>query len=116
LILTSSLSHSFCLRLNPAPCPLPSFPTRRSSDLADVIHHGERQQKDAQLDGYPRPKQCEGSYREGDVRRHGNTPAMSSIGSVSEDRKSTRLNSSHRTISYAVFCLKKKKPKNTTKY
>src|SRR6266705_4315429 len=32
------------------------------------------------------------------------------------DRKSTRLNSSHRTISYAVFCLKKKKKKiNTTK-
>src|SRR5437867_13361914 len=28
------------------------------------------------------------------------------------DRKSTRLNSSHRTISYAVFCLKKKKIKD----
>src|SRR5207248_6852336 len=28
------------------------------------------------------------------------------------DRKSTRLNSSHRTISYAVFCLKKKKEIN----
>src|SRR2546430_4276234 len=28
-----------------------------------------------------------------------------------EDRKSTRLNSSHSQISYAVFCLKKKKPK-----
>src|SRR5207248_9758273 len=28
------------------------------------------------------------------------------------DRKSTRLNSSHRTRSYAVFCLKKKKDKN----
>src|SRR5438094_10492421 len=28
--------------------------------------------------------------------------------------KSTRLNSSHRTISYAVFCLKKKKKKKTT--
>src|SRR5437879_10738946 len=28
------------------------------------------------------------------------------------DRKSTRLNSSHRCISYAVFCLKKKKKKN----
>src|SRR5437867_10194989 len=28
---------------------------------------------------------------------------------VHRDRKSTRLNSSHRTISYAVFCLKKKK-------
>src|SRR5207248_5878729 len=29
------------------------------------------------------------------------------------DRKSTRLNSSHRTISYAVFCLKKKKNRTT---
>src|SRR5438034_5676555 len=29
-----------------------------------------------------------------------------------EDRKSTRLNSSHTVISYAVFCLKKKKKKN----
>src|SRR3954467_11994746 len=29
------------------------------------------------------------------------------------DRKSTRLNSSHTIISYAVFCLKKKKKKNT---
>src|SRR5207248_9079921 len=29
------------------------------------------------------------------------------------DRKSTRLNSSHRTISYAVFCLKKKKKQST---
>src|SRR5207244_9808001 len=31
------------------------------------------------------------------------------------DRKSTRLNSSHQIISYAVFCLKKKKKKNTQK-
>src|SRR3712207_8702116 len=30
------------------------------------------------------------------------------------DRKSTRLNSSHANISYAVFCLKKKKKYNTT--
>src|SRR5690625_7759240 len=30
-------------------------------------------------------------------------------GAVDEDRKSTRLNSSHVAISYAVFCLKKKK-------
>src|SRR2546421_2668750 len=30
------------------------------------------------------------------------------------DRKSTRLNSSHDQISYAVFCLKKKKKKNDT--
>src|SRR5438876_6216303 len=31
---------------------------------------------------------------------------------VSTDRKSTRLNSSHPSISYAVFCLKKKKKKH----
>src|SRR5690242_21153843 len=32
------------------------------------------------------------------------------------DRKSTRLNSSHMSISYAVFCLKKKKKKKNTRY
>src|SRR5689334_23939595 len=32
---------------------------------------------------------------------------------VAEDRKSTRLNSSHSSISYAVFCLKKKKEQRT---
>src|SRR3712207_8847873 len=32
----------------------------------------------------------------------------------SEDRKSTRLNSSHANISYAVFCLKKKTPLHNT--
>src|SRR3712207_7505154 len=32
------------------------------------------------------------------------------------DRKSTRLNSSHANISYAVFCLKKKNKPNTTHY
>src|SRR5690625_6540205 len=32
-----------------------------------------------------------------------------------EDRKSTRLNSSHVAISYAVFCLKKKKTETTTR-
>src|SRR5688572_31736422 len=34
---------------------------------------------------------------------------------LAEDRKSTRLNSSHSQISYAVFCLKKKKKKNKKK-
>src|SRR3712207_7754894 len=32
---------------------------------------------------------------------------------LDQDRKSTRLNSSHANISYAVFCLKKKKTYNT---
>src|SRR5438874_10390466 len=37
------------------------------------------------------------------------------IGPPPEDRKSTRLNSSHVEISYAVFCLKKKKNSNSAK-
>src|SRR5947208_5058506 len=38
-------------------------------------------------------------------------PARYGSDSCGEDRKSTRLNSSHQIISYAVFCLKKKKLK-----
>src|SRR5438034_5217431 len=38
-------------------------------------------------------------------------PPVSTNGAY-QDRKSTRLNSSHTVISYAVFCLKKKKKKN----
>src|SRR2546429_3879954 len=41
--------------------------------------------------------------------------AFTSLMHVSRDRKSTRLNSSHGYISYAVFCLKKKKKKYSTK-
>src|SRR6266487_5508973 len=38
------------------------------------------------------------------------TPAvLRGAGTTARDRKSTRLNSSHPSISYAVFCLKKKK-------
>src|SRR5438034_6478105 len=42
-------------------------------------------------------------------------PATSPRPSGSRDRKSTRLNSSHTVISYAVFCLKKKKNKTKKK-
>src|SRR5947208_5168877 len=38
------------------------------------------------------------------------------LGVKQRDRKSTRLNSSHQIISYAVFCLKKKKKKKITTY
>src|SRR5688572_31964748 len=41
----------------------------------------------------------------------GATVCYGPTGAVSRDRKSTRLNSSHSQISYAVFCLKKKKKK-----
>src|SRR5688500_19164705 len=42
---------------------------------------------------------------------HGGLGAVQARGDI-QDRKSTRLNSSHLVISYAVFCLKKKKDKN----
>src|SRR5688572_31304635 len=51
-----------------------------------------------------------------DVRDGTLAPAPYSIGAYvpAVDRKSTRLNSSHSQISYAVFCLKKKKIKINT--
>src|SRR5437870_13258612 len=64
-----------------------SFPTRRSSDLALPRRAGIVTSPD--FTG-PRP------------------PSTSSRGPRGRDRKSTRLNSSHVAISYAVFCLKKK--------
>src|SRR5256885_10630813 len=39
--------------------------------------------------------------------------ALLAVGGRARDRKSTRLNSSHLVISYAVFCLKKKKKRYT---
>src|SRR5207249_9725991 len=45
--------------------------------------------------------------RAGRPRPRGRAP----LGAAPRDRKSTRLNSSHVSISYAVFCLKKKKKK-----
>src|SRR5690349_22467263 len=48
-----------------------------------------------------------GAEHRGEVRRRGDRAAR-------RDRKSTRLNSSHVEISYAVFCLKKKKTQSTS--
>src|SRR5437764_3479664 len=50
------------------------------------------------------PLKRDGLHGEGTGNAH---PLQTAGG---EDRKSTRLNSSHRCISYAVFCLKKKRP------
>src|SRR5208283_5977779 len=50
----------------------------------------------------------------GAARRASPPPARRRWPGRPRDRKSTRLNSSHITISYAVFCLKKKNNKDTT--
>src|SRR3712207_8515652 len=53
------------------------------------------------------------SVERGSPGRH---PFTGTIAVVSLDRKSTRLNYSHANISYAVFCLKKKKNNRTHNY
>src|SRR5438034_5914404 len=72
-----------------APRHLHSFPTRRSSDLPPRRHGALAERPRA-------PRRVE-SFVDAAGMRPG------------RDRKSTRLNSSHTVISYAVFCLKKKK-------
>src|SRR5207245_10881403 len=54
-------------------------------------------------------------YRTGDLARIGDDGLVYFLGRADSqiDRKSTRLNSSHGSISYAVFCLKKKKKKKS---
>src|SRR5437773_5898842 len=71
---------------------LHSFPTRRSSDLSYIVQ--------------PPAATAEPAPPEGNSLRQ----VFTLLRNMSGDRKSTRLNSSHITISYAVFCLKKKKP------
>src|SRR5437763_14490846 len=75
---------------------LHSFPTRRSSDLVPCLER--RAILRAVMEQSPTPHVRFSEHFEGD-------------GATLLDRKSTRLNSSHRCISYAVFCLKKKKKK-----
>src|SRR2546422_305948 len=54
-------------------------------------------------------------HESADVRGHrGGLAYRASLSETNTDRKSTRLNSSHGYISYAVFCLKKKKTRPTT--
>src|SRR2546426_1648928 len=74
------------------------FPTRRSSDLfwASLRWFA--------LQGVSSIQQC-AMPTSGRARSSSVKPTARKY----EDRKSTRLNSSHLVISYAVFCLKKKK-------
>src|SRR5205814_6601683 len=106
LFLYSHVPHSYLL----------SFPTRRSSDLpqdwlsplnprwdpsrrvATIILKGRRQYAEPEKPG---DIHAQSSHRWQKVQ----------ASEKAQDRKSTRLNSSHLGISYAVFCLKKKKKK-----
>src|SRR5207245_11497937 len=82
---------------------LHSFPTRRSSDLSLGSTFQPVLLKKPLWD-IARTYLGEGDLRAGEEGLVDPLPP-----GKSEDRKSTRLNSSHGSISYAVFCLKKKK-------
>src|SRR5690242_21307318 len=82
------------------------FPYTRSSDLSRSLQRSEYRRIPAQAaDASGRSDSS--SARNRDVRQLDS-------GGNGGDRKSTRLNSSHMSISYAVFCLKKKKKKIKT--
>src|SRR3712207_8551887 len=88
---------------------LHSFPTRRSSDLGSDPEKVAR----ALLGRGPQVAQLSLPVR-GSGFIACRSPPVAHVASwsstrVEVDRKSTRLNSSHANISYAVFCLKKKK-------
>src|SRR5207248_11747852 len=102
---------SFFFRCYPPHRALHSFPTRRSSDLR--VHHREVEAV-ALADARPvRDARAAERIRADTHARGADGLHVDHRGQVvdvrAQDRKSTRLNSSHRTISYAVFCLKKKK-------
>src|SRR5207245_7488063 len=85
------------------PRDLHSFPTRRSSDLRPAARHSG-----FGADDQPRGRGAVAGGGERDLRDHVGDQSVRPLRSVGGDRKSTRLNSSHGSISYAVFCLKKK--------
>src|SRR5690625_6255312 len=61
------------------------------------------------------PVTCSNGAAGGDRGRIRGSPEHPVAAALEADRKSTRLNSSHVAISYAVFCLKKKKDKESVK-
>src|SRR5688572_31210893 len=74
------------------------------------ISHGERRGRGEHEPGRDQlqpPRVDRDGGEEADAERNPGAAAEREV----EDRKSTRLNSSHSQISYAVFCLKKKKKK-----
>src|SRR5207245_11748095 len=90
-----------------------SFPTRRSSDLdwkqyvSALVDVGKLAHKISQTRNYDAFMEI--SEKLNDACANCHKVYRDKGGTEGRDRKSTRLNSSHGSISYAVFCLKKKK-------
>src|SRR5699024_11556488 len=94
---SSTLTSSCSLHPHSHPIPALSFPTRRSSDLAQL---GSLRDLDFGIYPYTTSSNTIAAY--------------APIGCGYPDRKSTRLNSSHVSISYADFCFTKKSTADRT--
>src|SRR5690606_41614368 len=89
--------------LQPPPFPYPSL--FRSDSSVDGILHGAKLHRLAVHECFTRDLRAVRPAED----------AHGQLGAASTDRKSTRLNSSHVKIPYAVFCLKKKNNRDGTK-
>src|SRR5438132_5076450 len=99
------LFHHFFFHCSAPHRYLHSFPTRRSSDLCNSVEDNVCALQTLVFWHF-----CfDVAVRCGDLRTH-----LFQRSEVQIDRKSTRLNSSHTVISYAVFCLKKKSITSTS--
>src|SRR5437588_6812069 len=83
------------------------FPTRRSSDLAPAAAQDDTRQSSEFAAPAPQGEKSKPA-QEKEEEHKPTDPDTGKSTLSNEDRKSTRLNSSHTVISYAVFCLKKK--------
>src|SRR5205814_8365198 len=93
-----------------------SFPTRRSSDLK-LVAPAQGTGQGAGVGGVASGTANDVETTQAKTRDEKSEPMAAELeerkarvekGALAKDRKSTRLNSSHLGISYAVFCLKKK--------
>src|SRR5690606_41679116 len=106
ILLTFSVLCLVFLRWSAPPSMFASFPTRRSSDLAAAEAGLAADDEIETVGGRPIETWEEATLAILDE--------LLGDGLIDIDRKSTRLNSSHVKISYAVFCLKKKKKAQST--
>src|SRR5699024_12348926 len=82
---------------------LHSFPTRRSSDLVKSSTVNSSKSSFSKVN-----ESLSDKFSNSPILSVINGPSSTMAFGIGSDRKSTRLNSSHVSISYAVFCLKKK--------
>src|SRR5690625_7127673 len=90
-----------------------AFVAEVAVDLEHLLESADGGPLEVQLRGDPQEQvQVEGVHVRDERPRRGSRGDHLQHGRLDLDRKSTRLNSSHVAISYAVFCLKKRRQHN----